>query len=119
MHRWYAMGNQQRSVISLGNDERSTTTIGPPTLVGDCIVYALINTAKAGVQTVHVGALAYAITFCSGGGSRIVICEVDPENVVCVPYDCSQQKMRVCEYKVIGHHPRARAHAGTRAGRRR
>jgi len=50
----------------------------------------------------HVGALAYASTFHSGG--HVVICEVDPEHVVCVPDDYSQQKMRVCEYKVIGHH---------------
>lgn len=52
----------------------------------------------------HVGALAYASTFCSGNGARIVIVKVDPMNVVCVPYDCSSQKMRVCEYEVIGHH---------------
>jgi len=48
----------------------------------------------------HVGALEYARTF----SQRVVICEVDPEHVVCVPYDSSQQKMRVCEYKVIGNH---------------
>ncbi|MHB8407812.1 MAG: hypothetical protein ACYDHY_06815 [Acidiferrobacterales bacterium] len=51
----------------------------------------------------HVGALEYAQSF--GGSDReIVICEVDPENVVCVPYDSSQQKMRVCEYTVVGFH---------------
>jgi len=50
----------------------------------------------------HVGALAYASTFHSGG--HVVICEVDPEHVVCVPNDHYHQKMRVCEYKVIGHH---------------
>lgn len=48
----------------------------------------------------HVGALEYAGTF----GPRVVVCEVDPEHVVCVPYDSSQHKMRVCEYKVIGNH---------------
>lgn len=47
----------------------------------------------------HVGALNYARNF---GGSKMVICKVDPENVVCVPYDSSQEKMRVCEYKVVG-----------------
>ena len=46
----------------------------------------------------HVGALSYAKTF----SARVVICEVDPEHVVCVPYDCDSQKMRVCEYTVIG-----------------
>jgi hypothetical protein len=48
----------------------------------------------------HVGAQGYAVGF----GSRTVICKVDPENVVCVPYDHSHQKMRVCEYKVIGNY---------------
>jgi len=48
----------------------------------------------------HVGALSYAETF----GPRVVICKVDPENVVSVPYDESARKMRVCEYEVIGFH---------------
>lgn len=51
----------------------------------------------------HVGALEYASSF-GGSGQRIVICEVDPADVVCVPYDSSQQKMRVCKYKVVGNH---------------
>lgn len=46
----------------------------------------------------HVGALEYA----RGFGSTVVICRVDPENVVCVPNDYSSQKMRVCEYEVVG-----------------
>jgi len=50
----------------------------------------------------HVGALSYAQTFHSGG--RIVVCKVDPENVVCVPKDESQRKMRVCKYTIIGNH---------------
>lgn len=48
----------------------------------------------------HVGALGYA----KGFSQRVVVCEVDPEHVVCVPYDHSHQKMRVCEYKVIGNY---------------
>ena len=48
----------------------------------------------------HVGALAYARNFGSGG--RIIIIRVDPEHVVCVPKDSSQQKMRVCKYEVVG-----------------
>lgn len=51
----------------------------------------------------HVGALQYA----GGFSQRVVICKVDPEHVVCVPYDSSNQKMRVCEYKVIGNHGEA------------
>lgn len=48
----------------------------------------------------HVGALEYARSF----GARTVICKVDPANVVCIPYDHSHQKMRVCEYEVIGEY---------------
>lgn len=51
----------------------------------------------------HVGALGYAQSFGSND-RRIVICEINPEDVVCVPFDSSQQKMRVCKYKVIGNH---------------
>lgn len=50
----------------------------------------------------HVGALEYARGVMPNG--KIVVCEIDPEHVVCVPKDYSQQKMRVCKYKVIGHH---------------
>ncbi len=47
----------------------------------------------------HVGAEGYASNF----SDRQIICKVDPENVVCVPYDHYQEKMRVCKYDVIGH----------------
>lgn len=46
----------------------------------------------------HVGAKNYASSF----GDTVVICKIDPEHVVCVPYDSSHEKMRTCEYKVIG-----------------
>ena len=45
----------------------------------------------------HVGALDYAVNF----GRRTVVCKVDPEHVVCVPYDHSAMKMRVCKYAVV------------------
>jgi hypothetical protein len=48
----------------------------------------------------HVGAYGYAGTF----SHRVVICKVDPEHVVCVPYDHNAQKMRVCRYEVIGNY---------------
>ena len=48
----------------------------------------------------HVGALSYAQDF----GNRVVICKVNPENVVSVPYHSSARKMRVCEYEVVGFH---------------
>lgn len=50
----------------------------------------------------HVGAIEYARTFGSGG--RVVICKVDPEDVVSVPRDYNGQKMRVCKYEVIGNY---------------
>lgn len=57
----------------------------------------------------HVGALEYARTF-GGSGSVIVICKVDPADVVCVPYDHSSQKVRVCKYEVVGVWGDARYH---------
>jgi hypothetical protein len=51
----------------------------------------------------HVGAFNYASTF-HQGGSRIVVCEVNPEHVVCVPKDHNHEKMRICEYTVLGVH---------------
>ena len=49
----------------------------------------------------HVGAVEYARTF---GGGRMVICKIDPENVVSVPRDNNGMKMRVCEYEVVGNY---------------
>lgn len=46
----------------------------------------------------HVGSLEYATDF----GEQVVIAKVDPRDVVCVPNDHSYQKMRVCEYRVVG-----------------
>lgn len=48
----------------------------------------------------HVGSEAHA----KGYGSIMIICRVDPADVVCVPFDASAQKMRVCKYEVIGYH---------------
>jgi len=48
----------------------------------------------------HVGSLEYAESF--GGGERhLMIVEVDPADVVSVPYDCGCQKLRCTWYKVI------------------
>lgn len=63
------------------------------------------NTVSDDPQTpchfgLHVGSLEYASSY----GQRVVIVKVDPEHVVCVPYDASSQKMRVCEYEVVGLH---------------
>lgn len=49
----------------------------------------------------HIGSLEYARGF-GGTGNKLLICQVDPADVVCVPYDSSSGKMRVCEYLVVG-----------------
>lgn len=54
-------------------------------------------------QGFHVGALGYVRDF-GGTNSRIVICRVDPADVVSVPNDHNCQKMRVSKYEVIGEY---------------
>ena len=45
----------------------------------------------------HVGSMDYA----RGFGTRTVMVEVDPADVVSVPKDCNFQKLRVARYKVV------------------
>lgn len=52
----------------------------------------------------HVGSQHYAENIYGSSGDRLIICKVEPENVVCVPKNHSQQKVRVCKYEVYGHH---------------
>lgn len=47
----------------------------------------------------HCSAYSYAHGF--GSDRRVVVVEVDPVNVVAVPFDENDQKMRVCEFKVL------------------
>lgn len=49
----------------------------------------------------HVGSIQYATTY-GGADRKIVICWVDPADVVSVPSDMSCQKMRTCGYTVVG-----------------
>ena len=58
---------------------------------------------KACHEGFHVGAKEHA----QGYGQRMVVCKIDPEHVVCVPYDANNQKMRVCEYTVIADYKRS------------
>jgi acyl carrier protein len=48
----------------------------------------------------HAGSLAYA----RGFGSRMVLVEIDPADVVSVPEDCNCQKLRCCKYRVVGEY---------------
>jgi len=47
----------------------------------------------------HVGSLEYATTF--GNGNTVVVCKVNPKDVVAVPEDSSCQKCRTAEYEVV------------------
>lgn len=49
----------------------------------------------------HVCADEYLKGYVTSGGNRTLVVEVDPANVVAVPYDYNFSKMRVCEYKVL------------------
>lgn len=51
-------------------------------------------------EGLHVGSLEYATDYACGG--PVVLCKVDPSNVVSVPHDCNCQKVRVSEYEVVG-----------------
>lgn len=53
------------------------------------------NTCSAGL---HVAAWGYMGSY---SGSKIVECKVNPRDVVAVPPDYSQQKMRVCKAEII------------------
>lgn len=47
----------------------------------------------------HVGAISYVHGYGSGG--HIVICKVNPADVVSVPDDCNFTKLRTCRYEVM------------------
>ena len=53
------------------------------------------NTCSAGL---HVAAFEYATGF---SGTRLLECKVNPRDVVAVPPDYDNQKMRVCRYEVL------------------
>ena len=50
----------------------------------------------------HAGSLDYATSF----GTKTVIVEIDPKDVVSIPSDCQCQKLRACAYKVVGEYER-------------
>jgi len=52
------------------------------------------NTCSRGF---HVAAFGYV-----EGHDKVVMCEVHPKDVVTVPPDYNQQKMRICDYRVVG-----------------
>ena len=50
----------------------------------------------------HAGSLEYAKGYGSGG--HLMVVEIDPRDVVSVPLDCNQQKLRTAKYKVVSHY---------------
>lgn len=56
------------------------------------------NTCSEGL---HVCSRSYLPEFGCGGGEKVVLCEVDPADVVAIPKDYNDTKMRVCSYKVL------------------
>ena len=53
----------------------------------------------------HAGSLEYAKSF-GGSGSRLLVVEINPADVVSVPTDCSCQKLRTTKYKVVAEFER-------------
>ena len=51
----------------------------------------------------HAGSYEYAKGYASNGGNLMIV-EINPADVVSVPYDCSCQKLRTSKYKVVGHY---------------
>lgn len=49
----------------------------------------------------HVCADEYLKGYATDSNARTLVVEVNPANVVAVPYDYNFSKMRVCEYKVL------------------
>ncbi len=54
------------------------------------------RTCSAGL---HVASYSYMSVY---SGDRIVICKINPRDVVAVPDDYNNSKMRVCKYEVVG-----------------
>lgn len=53
----------------------------------------------------HVCSYGYLDNYASSDLNRVVICEVNPKDVVSIPTDYNNAKMRVCEYKVVDEIP--------------
>ena len=56
------------------------------------------QTCSAGL---HVCSFDYLNNFDYAPNDRVVVCEVNPKDVVSIPTDYNNTKMRVCEYTVI------------------
>lgn len=51
----------------------------------------------------HVCSFGYLPYFSHANG-HVLVCKVNPQNVVAIPYDYNNTKMRVCEYEVVSEY---------------
>ena len=67
------------------------------------------NRKEGCAKGLHVGAIDYAKQYGGinlddeegGSGNKLMICKVNPRDVVSVPFDCKYQKLRTCKYEVV------------------
>jgi hypothetical protein len=63
------------------------------------------NRARGCSDGLHAGALNYVAGYGSvEQGDRIVIVKINPRDVVSVPSDCNCEKLRTCQYEVVGEY---------------
>lgn len=53
----------------------------------------------------HVCSFEYLPYFGAGSWDNVVVCKIDPADVVAIPRDYNNTKMRVCRYEVVGQVP--------------
>lgn len=97
---WSVTGNLETVVVQGQVDTRGRilNTIGATIEVERSSVD---DDFRVGCSTgLHVGSLSYA----KGWGSRVILVEVDPADVVSVPDDCNCQKLRCSKYIIVGEY---------------
>lgn len=63
------------------------------------------NRSRGCSDGLHAGALNYVAGYGSvDAGDRIVIVKINPRDVVSVPSDCNCEKLRTCQYVVVGEY---------------
>lgn len=77
-----------------------------PNHVGDVVEYdrtqVTVDYANGCASGLHVGTYDYAVGW---GTDWLLRVELDPRDVVSVPFDCSSQKARCCRFKVLDKTP--------------
>lgn len=77
-----------------------------PNHVGDVVEYdrtrVTVDYANGCASGLHVGTYDYAVGW---GTDWLLRVELDPRDVVSIPFDCSSQKVRCCRFKVLDKTP--------------